>query len=299
MQVEIWLPMLERVLGECGVHSVPKIFERGYRVKVEATELEKAIAVWSRMVYELAKEGLINGACSCPFISLDGACVLWINDQMVVIQVKEVKVSTNLKRPKISEPLTIAIGGGSCSGKTSIANRLKKQIAGKVYTYPAFTNRPKRPLEVEGVDYFFRNEDDLAMARLNPRFSGFVEARGYWYWIDASRLLSNIWKNPDGIHLFFISQPHDYLRRKTLFPNLKWIWLDIPEEELHRRLLLNPDRDLQSSLKYNKLLLSQDRSSLVDLSITNEIGRFDEAAKKVRDYVRTLVQERSKPCVLS
>ncbi len=195
-------------------------------------------------------------------------------------------------RPIIGPAVTIAIGGASCSGKTSTASRLKQLMSGNVLTYPAYTTRPKRPKEEEGLEYFFKTDDDLAAARRNPRFGGFTEARGFWYWSDANEQLRGVLDYPDSVHLFLISQPEAFLRKKMLFPNLKWIWIEVSDEALKQRLLKNPDRDFESSLQYNAKLRAQDRTRFIDLVVTNEHGCPNEVAGKIRDFVNVLIQQR-------
>lgn len=138
--------------------------------------------------------------------------------------------------PKYQESIVIAIGGPSAVGKTTIGKRVIRKMPEEVFTYPTYTTRQRREGEVEGADYYFRNEEDLQTAHKNPYFSDFVQARGNWYWINKWEILKSILTHWDKVHLFFMTQRHEFLARKKLVPWMDWIWLDAPEDQIALRL---------------------------------------------------------------
>lgn len=198
-----------------------------------------------------------------------------------------------MARPSPEGVVAIALGGASGAGKTTVVSCLKQRRPDQIITYPAFTTRPRRSSEIDGVHYYFRSDVDLKAARLDSRYSGFVEARGYWYWTDSHRLDESIRQYPNAAHLFLISQVRDYVERKARFPRLQWVWLDVNEDELRRRLLLSSERDLEASTRYNQSLMDQNRSGLIDLTVDNNHGRLAQVVNEIAEFISVLLPSRS------
>ena len=57
------------------------------------------------------------------------------------------------------KPLLIL--GPSGVGKDTLISMLKKIYPNIIFKLPSYTTRPKRPGEIEGVDYFFVSEEEF------------------------------------------------------------------------------------------------------------------------------------------
>lgn len=182
----------------------------------------------------------------------------------------------------------ISIGGPSGAGKTAVVKRMKEMLPGKVMTYPAFTTRPKRQTEQEGVDYYFRTPEELRLARQDPSCTNFVEARGYWYWTNLDKTKETVRRHPDSIHVFFISQRKDYELRKTLFPELRWVWLYAEPHEIRARLTSRGNENIGASLSYNNKLGEQQIDDLIDVRIHNREGRLDLTVRQILAFCDSL-----------
>lgn len=235
---------------------------------------------WTRLSHALCMERLVGGVFEVPMISAPNLAVIWVGEHR--FEFSEFRVDcTTLTKPHAPHPVVLAVGGASGSGKTTLVRRLQKRLPGQVLTYPAYTTRPKRPEETDGLDYHFRSADALGEARLNPMFTDFVEARGYWYWINPGAIVDSAWRNSDKVHAFFISQRHDFERRRQMFPQIRWVWLEASEEDIRNRLNLRGDQNIESSIEYNRKLAAQSVGDLVDLRITTQFNDFDGVAETV------------------
>lgn len=76
--------------------------------------------------------------------------------------------------------MIVAIIGESSSGKSSLVNEFVKRNPSfsKVITY---TTRPKRPNEIEGVDYYFITDDEFARMTKEGFFLEYISYRGWHY----------------------------------------------------------------------------------------------------------------------
>lgn len=185
----------------------------------------------------------------------------------------------------------IAIGGPSGAGKTSVIKRIKELMPQSVITHPAFTTRPKRLDEQEGVDYYFRTDSDLAAARTDPTFGNFVEARGYWYWTVLTSASPAIVGHSRMVHITSISQRTEFEKRKLIIPGLRWIWLYADSQEIEMRLITRGDNDLAPSLEYNEKLNKQRTDDLIDICIHNRQGQLNLTAQQIIDFCNSLPEE--------
>ena len=184
--------------------------------------------------------------------------------------------------------IIIAIGGPSGAGKTAVVKRMKELMPETIITHPAFTTRPQRPDEQEGIDYHFKTVTDLDIARQDPAFADFVEARGYWYWTAPDRMLREVSSHPHKLHIFFVSQRKDYENRKTNFPDLRWVWLYADTHEIEMRLSSRVGESAASSLEYNHNLSEQRVNDLIDLRIHNREGQLDRTAQRILEFCESL-----------
>lgn len=205
---------------------------------------------------------------------------------------QKIHLSANETKPQIIEPIVLSIGGPSGVGKTTIIRRMRSRMGEDIMLHPAFTTRPKREGEVEGVDYFFRTESDLMLSRSDPRYSGFVEARGNWYWVSISYLLRRILDNPKKIHVLFNSQRAEIEYRRKLFPKLQWIWLDANLADLELRLRARGDENVAQSMAHNRKLQRQYIDDLVDLKIFTQNGELDVAVEEIAAFCGRLKHQR-------
>jgi guanylate kinase len=280
------LESMLKVWLECGLP--PSSFQpktgKKWWFTINNSVLPAIEAYWARLSYALCEQGLVRGVFEIPYAEVGDRRVIWVADLECTFSERLDPDYVDVRRPSALHPIMIAVGGPSGSGKTTMIRKLQKEMPGQVFTYPAYTTRTKRPNEIDGIDYFFRTSADLELARRDPRYTSFVEARGNWYWINPATLLQGVWKNSDKIHAFFISQRKDILQRRRLFPKLRWIWLDADEEDIRNRLSLRGDKNIDSSIEYNRKLAVEHVEDLLDLRIQTRFGEFDKVVEKIKFY---------------
>lgn len=130
--------------------------------------------------------------------------------------------------------MLIALCGKSASGKTTILNELEKLGVPRIVT---MTTRPKRPGEIEGKTYYFRDEEEFKNLMY---YDFFAETTSYcvadgstWhYGTPKEKLFGDgaIILNPDGL--------------RSLKDKYKMLvfYLDVPEFVLERRLKKRGDK---------------------------------------------------------
>lgn len=212
-----------------------------------------ADAIWPRCIIGLNMAGLCVSALNSPLYEGDGWFAMRLADTTVRIGNRGRLVD----RPRFPSPsphMVIAIGGPSAAGKTSVAKALHAVMPGAIHRYVGYTSRPRRPAEVEGIDYYFRTDSERLKMQCDPRYDNFVEARGNWYWTCPGHILREMWLNMFGIHVFFISKIRDFADKQLLFPLMKWVWLEAPEKTIRSRLMERGTGDVESSMAYNCVL---------------------------------------------
>ena len=248
----------------------------------------------AQLVYEFCERRMVSSAFEMPLRRTSEGIGLWIEDLMFIFARETDGVGILCQeKPEIVHPVMISIGGPSGAGKTTVVRRMRSRLGDVMMVHPAFTTRPKRNDEAEGVDYYFVNAVSLEQARQDRRYTGFVEARGNWYWINPSGLLKSLWSNPDKIHVFLNSQRHEFEYRKKMFPKLRWVWLDADLPDLEVRLRARGDDNVEESMAHNRNLRRQQIDDLVDLKIATQTSNLNAVVEEVITYCNLLATERS------
>ncbi len=252
--------------------------------------------LWVQLILGLTKRKLIRGVLDVPIAQQHDHAIIWAKDFKILCCATNANQDVSfLEKPRPSLPpaMTLAIGGPTGVGKTTLIHRLLASSVGKrVRRYVAYTTRPPRFNETDGVDYHFVEPADMSSYQSNPRFTGFVEARGYWYWSDPSNFFKVRWSIPRAIHVFSITQVHEFLARRDLVPDLQWIWLDASPDVLRQRLEKRGDQNVAQSLAQNVRLERQDRTGLVNLRINTEIESIDASLARLIGFIYEAREEK-------
>ena len=254
-----------------------------------------AEGLWVRLVLGLTERKLANGILDTPMVQQRDHAIIWVKDFKILYRATGANQNSSfLEKPRPSLPpaMTLAIGGPTGVGKTTLIHRLLASSVGKyIKRYVAYTTRPPRSNETNGVDYHFVEQVDMPSYQNNPRFTGFVEARGYWYWTEPSNFFKVRWSAPKAIHVFSITQVHEFLARRDIAPDLQWIWLDASSEVLRQRLKKRGDRNISQSLAQNVRLEGQDRTGLVSLHINTEVENIEASLQKLLNFIKKVQEE--------
>lgn len=156
----------------------------------------------------------------------------------------------------------IVLVGASGSGKTTVGNELTKHGIVKLVTT---TTRPPREGEVEGIDYYFIDEDDL-----NPRqFLEITCYNGYHYGLSLKEIESAF----NQYALVHLAMDKNGARAmKAAYPDqCLVIFFIVSEEEMIRRMKMRGDREeaIEERVAYRHLANEEAMPEDVDLVIEN------------------------------
>jgi guanylate kinase len=244
--------------------------------------------IWTQLILGLTKRNKIRGILDTPMIQQHDHAIIWVKNFQILCCDSNINYSTSFLEklaPSIPASITLAIGGPAGVGKTTLIHHLASSPVGeRIVRHIAYTTRPPRPHETNGVDYYFIESSNMQYYQNDPRFTGFVEARGHWYWINPTNFFKARWSVSQAIYIFSITQVHEFLARKTLAPDLQWIWLDANSDIIRQRLERRGDQNVAKSLTQNMHLKEQCRDGLVSLYINTEES-IDTSLAKLLSFI--------------
>lgn len=127
----------------------------------------------------------------------------------------------------------IAVSGPSGGGKTSIVKQILKRFPEIVFSISA-TTRPRRPTEVDGVEYFFITEKQFKDKIDKGDFIEWEKFYDYYYGTFKSVVDENIVKNKS---VLLEVDVKGALSLKKIYPEARLIYIMPPSfEELVKRL---------------------------------------------------------------
>jgi guanylate kinase len=176
--------------------------------------------------------------------------------------------------------LLLVLMGESGSGKDTILNQLIEHHNFKrVVTY---TTRPKRPLEVNGVDYHFVSEKQFKNELLDKKV--LLEHNVFNDWHYGFTLDGLDYENEN--YVLIITPSGFATLRKTLGEkNITSIYLDVHERERIIRLAQRGDDidELMRRVKADRIDFSGIKN-LVDITIKDD--NLDRVVKKIEQFIK-------------
>jgi len=273
------------------------IFQEKY-VAISLSEFteEKVKTLWANLVFKLSSANLVKGIPNMPISKINQKTfAIWIKDFKLIClssisDLTEYSL-TEIQKPILPPFISLAIGGLSGVGKTRLIKQFRSSIIGhRIEQNVFFTTRPQRKNEVDEVDYFFVKPEKINLYRDNPRFINFVEARGFWYWSDSIPMFESRWNKKNAIYISTITQVHEFVERRKIFPDLLWIWLNAEDQEIKRRLQQRGDTcfEIEQSLEHNKKIKNQNRTGLVSLEISMDLPNSDKPLQKLLNFIKKI-----------
>ena len=128
----------------------------------------------------------------------------------------------------------VVISGPSGAGKDSIVNNLKKFYK-NYWVSVSMTTRDMRPGDVEGVSYFFIDDETFENRIKDNKFLEYAKYNGYYYGTPKDKILDKL---NQGIDVILVIEIQGALKIKEILPETLFIFVLPPSmKELKRRLI--------------------------------------------------------------
>lgn len=157
----------------------------------------------------------------------------------------------------------------SGAGKTTIIRELFRKIPEITFSVSA-TTRSKRPGEIDGKDYHFISLDEFNTKKANNEFIETEEVHGNYYGTLKSETEPFLKSNK---HMIFDVDVKGALSIKKMYPESITIFIDVPYDELVKRLKnRNTETDEQIQKRASRIKMEVELKDKFDFIIDNSKG---------------------------
>ncbi len=180
----------------------------------------------------------------------------------------------------------IVISAPSGTGKTSIIKEILNKYSDKILFSISVTTRPRRTNEVDGVDYYFVQEEEFKRMIENDEFIEWEKIYDYYYGTPKSEIER---AKKEGKHILFELDVNGSLKLKKLYPDAITIFIVPPgleelENRLRKRNTETPET-FQKRIERAKMELGM--SKHFDFEVKNY--NLDEAIQDVEKIIRQVL----------
>lgn len=182
-------------------------------------------------------------------------------------------------------PLLVVISGPSGVGKDKTLTRMK-ELGYPFHFVITATTRPKRPDEVEGVDYFFVSIGEFAEMIDQDELLEHAVVYGDYKGIPKQQVREALASDKDVIMRIDV-QGAQTIRR--LVPDAVLIYLSAESEEaLVRRLSQrNTETDGELKMRIATARKEVERLDIFDYLVINEEDKLDETCQRIASIIRS------------
>lgn len=179
--------------------------------------------------------------------------------------------------------LLIVISGPSGVGKGTVRKALFEMKNHKLTYSVSMTTRPKRPGEVDGVDYYFTTKEDFEDRIKNNKFLEYAEFVGNYYGTPLDKVNEKL---DDGHEVVLEIEVEGALQVKRKVPDCVMIFIVPPsKEDLYKRL---KSRGTESDEIINKRIEKANRefkkAKFYDYIVVND--EVNNAADRILAIIR-------------
>ena len=183
-----------------------------------------------------------------------------------------------------SQPLMLVVSGPSGVGKDAVLSRVREMQSPHHIVVTA-TTRPMRPMEREGVDYIFLDQDDFDQKVANQEFLEWAEVYGNCYGVPKNQVKEAIARGEDVI---IKADVQGAATIKHINPQGVFVFLAPPSfQVLKKRLTIRQtedridlDRRLETANEEMKQL------PMFDYVVVNKEGALDQTV----DVLESIIQ---------
>jgi guanylate kinase len=180
-------------------------------------------------------------------------------------------------------PLLIVLSGPSGVGKDAVLSNMRHQEKPFHFTVTA-TTRPRRPAEVNGVDYIFISERAFRRMIVDGELLEWAEVYGHLYGVPRAQVTGALSQGSDVIIKCDV-QGAATIRK--LAPDALFIFLAPPTiEELEYRLSLRMTESSEAlDLRLRTAEAEMEEASRFDYVVTNHRDRLDDTVREIEAIV--------------
>lgn len=171
-----------------------------------------------------------------------------VNDYAKYYNINNTKIN-NLKEEK---NLLIIITGASGSGKTTVANLLSEKMhINRIITH---TTRQLRPMEKNGIDYFFITKDKFKEMIQNNEFVEYSNHFDNFYGLAKKDI-----NTKDNDLILVVNEKGAFKISQNLDVNYIIIYLDVSSKEMRRRILSRDSKINKKELENRIKAINEDK----------------------------------------
>ena len=182
------------------------------------------------------------------------------------------------------QPLMVVLSGPSGVGKDAVLSRIR-ELQYSQYIVVTATTRPMRPMEKDGVDYIFLDQDSFDRKVAEREFLEWAEVYGNCYGVPKDQVRNAI---AGGQDVIIKADVQGAATIKSLNPQGVFVFLAPPSfEELEHRLRL---RETEAQIDLNRRLETareeMQRLPMFDYVVVNENGEMDQAVAALEAIIQ-------------
>ena len=175
------------------------------------------------------------------------------------------------------------LSGPSGVGKDAVLSRMRESQLPWRFTVTA-TTRPRRPNEVDGIDYFFYTESQFTAMILNDEFLEHAEVYGYRYGVPKGPVNQAL---NDGADVIIKTDIQGAATIRKSAPDAVLIFLDPPDmPELTRRLTERMTESPDAlKVRIATAQREMEEGSKFDHRVVNHSGKLDDAVAEIKRII--------------
>ena len=175
--------------------------------------------------------------------------------------------------------MLVLISGVSGSGKDTIINKLIERDL-DIKKFPSYTTRDKRNCEIDGVNYFFVSEEKFKKMIEDDCFYEYSVTHDHYYGTAKQVIEESLNKKENLIKDIDVNGAMSF--KKILnSDDLLTIFLDIPKEEMEKRLKKRGDLKDEHDLKRRLERYDYEESFLPEYDYVIPNMCLDESVEKI------------------
>lgn len=183
--------------------------------------------------------------------------------------------------------MLFVISGPSGAGKTTIIKELFRNVADLAFSVSA-TTRKQREGEIQDKDYHFLTMEEFNDKKRKGEFVEFEEVFGNYY----GTLKSEVEKYLNSTsHLIFDVDVNGALSIKKIYGDAVTIFIDVPEDELIKRLKSrNTESEEEIEKRALRIKMEIQQKSKFDYAVDNSKG-VENAVNEIRKIINKYTKQ--------